>query len=59
MKSDYGKSCFGMKTLSDSIYFLLTWELLAMLGASHLLTWIVGQETILMWNVLWDLNGVR
>lgn len=38
----------------DSFCFLFTWELLRVLGASHLLNWIVGQEIILTFSVLWE-----
>ena len=48
-----------MKTLSDSICFLLAWELLGRLRASHLLNWIVEHETILTLNALRELDGVR
>lgn len=37
----------------DSFCFLFTWELLRVLGASYLLNWIVGQEIILTFSVLW------
>ena len=59
IKLDCGESYLDMKTLSDSICFLLAWELLGRLRASHLLNWIVEHETILTLNVLRELDGVR
>lgn len=38
---------------------MLTWELLGMPRASHLLNSIVMQEMIFTLKVLWDLDGVK
>ena len=62
MRFDCEESYLGRKNLSDSVCFLLTWELLGRLRVSHLLSWIVGHELIFIFifkKIFWEFPSWR